>query len=495
MPVISKNPLGTHSGGALDDERKLKALGYEPRLTRRLSGFQNFAFSFSVISVPTGCLGMYLYGMNTGGPRVMMLGWIAVTVIVMCIAISLAEIVSKYPTAGGLYYMSERLGGRKWGWYTGWLNMLGLIGAVASIDFGAATITGMFLEMQWGISPSSNDIFLIFLGILLLHVAMNLFRAKVVAVLASVSAWWHLIGVAAIVVVLVVVPGEHQSPGFVVGHWNNDTGFPAFYVSLIGLLTAWYTFCGWDASAHVSEETVQSAMNSPRGMVRSVWVSGIAGFLLLGAVTFAMQNWGKAQGAESPPAQIFLDSLGMTGAKLLLLIVIGAQLFCGFAEVAACSRLVWSFSRDRAIPGSSLWARINRRNIPALAIVFTVFWAAVLASPALWSPTAYTAVVAINVVGFYPAVAIPIFLRVRNRKTFQTGDWHAKGWGVGLGVISLSSSSSAPRCSASRKPVPQAAACSRWRRSTTPLWLSDSGCSWRPSCGWGRAARTTAFPL
>ncbi|MGX8903936.1 amino acid permease [Streptomyces netropsis] len=414
----------------------MRRLGYKPVLSRRMTSRGNFAISFSVISVLSGCMTLYGFGLTTGGPAVMIWGWVAVGLMVMLVGGALAEVTSAYPTSGAMYFMADQLGGPRWGWYTGWLNLLGLLGAIAGIDYGAALFTGALLNLQWGIDPTPGLVMVIFLGILLLHALLNLFGVRLVSVLNSVSVWWHLIGVAVIVTVLAVVPSHHQSAGFVFGHFTNGTGWSSpWYVAAIGLLLAQYTFSGYDASAHLSEETPGAAVAAARGIVRAIRWSWLAGLVLLIGLTFAIQDYAGTQATETgvPPAQIFIDSLGVSGAKALLLIVIGAQLFCGNAEVAATSRMVFAFSRDGALPGSRLWRQVHEATgTPRPAVWLCVAAAAVLALPSLYSPTAYGAVTAINVIGITPAYAIPIYLRLR-AKDFTPGPWHLGSWSKVVG--------------------------------------------------------------
>jgi len=422
------------------DEVVLRELGYQPELVRRMGAFGNFAISFSVISVLSGCMTLYGFGLNTGGPAVMMWGWVIVGGMVMFIGAALAEVTSAYPTSGALYYMADRLGGRGWGWYTGVLNLLGLLGAIAGIDYGAATFIGAFANLQWSFTPTPDSTMLIFVVILALHALLNLFGVHLVNLLNGVSVWWHLGGVAVIVGVLWAVPAHHQSASFVFGHFVNNTGWGSpIYVCALGLLLAQYTFCGYDASAHLSEETTQAQVSAAKGIMRSIWVSWIAGAVLLAGLTFAIQNYtGTLNTATGvPPAQIFLDALGATGAKLLLLVVIVAQLFCGNAEVAACSRMVFAFSRDGAMPGSAHWRKLSRNRTPSRAVWLSVVVAGLLALPALWSPVAYGAVTAINVIGITPAYAIPIFLRLRKGGSFARGPWHLGRWSIPIGVVAV----------------------------------------------------------
>lgn len=424
-----------------DEEQRLRELGYQPVLARRMGGFGNFAISFSVISILSGCMTLYGFGLGTGGPAVMMWGWAGVGLMVLFVGLALAEVTSAYPTSGALYYMADRLGGRRWGWYTGWLNLLGLLGAIAGIDYGAALFSGALLSMHTDFTPTAGSTFVIFLCILLLHALLNLFNVRLVSLFNSISVWWHLAGVAVIVGVLAIVPDSHQSPSFVFGEFVNDTGWSSpLYVAMIGLLLAQYTFSGYDASAHLSEETSNASVTAARGIVRAIWVSWIAGFVLLAGLTFAIQDYVGTQESATgvPPAQIFIDGLGTSGATALMLIVIVAQLFCGNAETAAASRMVFAFSRDNALPGSKLWRKVSpKTQTPVPAVWLSVALAAVIALPSLYSKTAYGAVTAINVIGITPAYAIPVLLRLRAGDRFQPGPWNLGKWSKPVGWIAV----------------------------------------------------------
>jgi len=420
------------------EDQHLRSLGYEPELVRRMGGFGNFAVSFSVISVLSGCMTLFGLGLVTGGPAVMMWGWVAVGLAVLLVGAALAEVTSAYPTSGGLYYMAQRLGGPRWGWTTGWLNLLGLLGGIAGIDYGAASFIAAFAGLQWGVAPTAGLILTIFAGVLLLHALLNVVGVRVVSLLNSVSVWWHLLGVALIVGVLTVVPSNHQSLSWVFTHFENGTGWTnPLYVSTIGLLLGGYTFCGYDASAHLSEETKDARIAAPRGIVRSIWVSLLAGTVLLAGLLFAVQDYAGTAAAAVPPAQIFQDAVGATGAKLLLLVVIGAQLFCGSAETTAASRMIYAFSRDGALPGSATWRRVSAGGVPVPAVWLAVSVAFVLAVPSLWSPVAYGAVTAVNVIGMNPSYIIPVYLRLRQGDRFAPGPWNLGRWSRPIGIAAV----------------------------------------------------------
>jgi amino acid permease (GABA permease) len=424
------------------DEEQLHRLGYAQELRRRMSGFSNFAVSFTIISILSGCLTLYGYGMNTGGPAIIVWGWPIVGIMTLFVGLAMAEVCSSYPTAGGLYYWSAKLArknGPAWSWFTGWFNFLGQVAVTAGIDFGAAFFINAFLNLQWGVSTAHWVTILIFAIVLAVHGLLNQFGIRLVALLNDISVWWHIVGVLVIVGVLAFAPSHHQSAHTVFTSIVNNTGWHStFYVLLLGLLLAQYTFTGYDASAHMTEETHNAARSGPRGIVMSIVVSLFAGWILLIGLTFAIQHYTAEVGALVPPAQIFVDAIGSTGGKLLLLIAIGAQLFCGMSSVTANSRMIYAFSRDGALPGSQLWHKVNKRSrTPTNAIWLAAAGALILGLPYLWNGTAYAAVTSIAVIGLYIAYVLPTFLRLRLGADFQRGPWHLGQWSYLIGWVAV----------------------------------------------------------
>jgi len=425
---------------ALSDEQRLHQLGYAQELRRRMSGFSNFAVSFTIISILSGCLTLYGFGMITGGPVIITWGWLFVGIMTLFVGLAMAEVCSSYPTAGGLYYWAAKLAPQKtgpvWSWFTGWFNFLGQVAVTAGIDFGAALFITAFLNYQFNFSFVHWHVVLIYAIVLVVHGLVTQFGIRLVALLNDVSVWWHIFGVLIIVGVLAFVPAHHQSAGFVFGHYVNLTGLGLgwWYILPIGLLMAQYTFTGYDASAHMTEETHKAATAGPRGIVMSILVSLIAGWVLLIGVTFAIQNYTNEVGASVPPAQIFLDAAGATTGKLLLLIAIGAQLFCGMSSVTANSRMIYAFSRDGALPGSAFWHRVNKRTrTPTNAIWLAAGGALVLGLPYLWNSAAYFAVTSIATIGLYVAYVAPTYLRLRKGEGFQRGPWNLGRWSYVVG--------------------------------------------------------------
>jgi amino acid transporter len=162
--------------------------------------------------------------------------------------------------------------------------------------------------------------------------------------------------------------------------------------------------------------------------------------VLLIGVTFAIQkaHYADYTGALVPPAQIWATAIGDTGAKLLLLVAIGAQLFCGMSSVTANSRMIYAFSRDGALPGSNFWHKVNKRTrTPTNAIWLAAAGALILGLPYLGNSTAYAAVTSIAVIGLYIAYVMPTYLRLRQGESFKRGPWHLGRWSYLVGWIAV----------------------------------------------------------
>src|ERR1700683_5201790 len=357
---MTSSPQGPGGGSAQDsDVAKLHALGYAQELRRRMGGFSNFAVSFTIISVLSGCLTLYYFGMEYGGPVDIVWGWIIVGAMTLVVGLGMAEIASAYPTAGGLYYWSAKLAKNNsaaWSWFTGWFNLLGQVAITAGIDFGFATFFTVFLNLTTNFPDTTGWVLTVYACVLVVHGIINTFGVRVVAFLSDVSAWWHILGVLTVAIVLFFVPSHHASASFIFTKFENKStlGVP-IYVFMLGLLMAQYTFTGYDASAHMSEETHNADLAAPRGIVSSIVVSLIAGWILILAITsvipthHATYTAVAANGAA--PVLIWESALSRLGAELLLLIAVVAQAFCGMASVTANSRMLFAFRRDGGVPG------------------------------------------------------------------------------------------------------------------------------------------------
>jgi amino acid transporter len=434
---------------ASSDTEQLHQLGYAQELRRGMKTFSNFAVSFTIISILSGCLTLFAFGMKTGGPAEMVWGWLVVGFFVTLVALGMAEVASSYPTAGGLYYWSAKLAKNNaptWSWFTGWFNLIGQVAVTAGIDFGLSFFINAFLHIAFGVPTDPPVTIAIYAVVLFLHGLLNTFGIRLVALLNDVSVWWHVVVVGIIFVSMFFLSPHHTDLGTVFTSFVNLTSvdptvaaLPIMYVALIGLLNAQYTLTGYDASAHMSEETHDASTSAPRGIVFSVVVSVIMGFILLVAMNYGINpdgGYDRALAELVPPAQIWIEAVGQTGGLIILLGVIGAQFYCGMSSVTANSRMIYAFARDGAIPGSSFWHRINpKTRTPTNSIWLAAVGAFILGLPYLFNAVAYYAVTSIAVIGLYIAYITPVFLRLRAGDSFKAGPWNLGRWSRPIGIV------------------------------------------------------------
>ncbi|HET9243958.1 MAG TPA: amino acid permease [Gaiella sp.] len=416
-----------------EDERILHKLGYAQELFRAMGGFQNFAISFTIISILAGCLTSYFIAFNNGGPIAISWGWLLVGLMSTIVALAMAEIASAYPTAGGLYYWSSKLGSPAWGWFTGWFNLVGQIAVTAAIGYGLAIFATSLINLWFDYPNTKEWTLLTYTVVMLIAVLLNMLRVSVTALLNTVSAYWHMAGVLFIVLVLIIVPDNHQSVSYVFTETINNSGFSGtgfgnivfWYVFGLGLLMAQYTITGFDASAHMAEETQQASRTAAVGMYMSVVVSVVFGWILLLAVTFAVPDTqGVLDAVGGAVTYIWTTSLGDTWAEILLFVAVVAQMFCLTASVTSASRMMFAFSRDRAVPGHQLWRKVSRNRVPVNAVWAIGFLAWALMIPTYWnSATGYLVGTSIAVIGLYIAFILPVILRFRQGDRFEHGAW------------------------------------------------------------------------
>jgi amino acid transporter len=389
-----------------------------------------------------------------------------VSVFTLCVAASMAELASAYPTAGGLYFWAFRLGGRGWAWTTAWLNMIGQVTITAGINVAAATyligaitrIAGLSADAPVPLFGSASSWYFqlaVMVVIMVPQVVIHVFGIRLTARLNHLSVWWHIAGGAVIVALLAfwgthhsngaflfqrvttTTPleassadlGGHTAPALVVGDLKLPSplfalvpglaslyaGAPLALVFVLGLLQAQWTYTGYDASAHVAEETVMARLNSAWGVFLSVLVSAVVGYVLLVVLTWSIPNRdGAATAADPYPVlQIAYGNLARPLAAVVAIIIGGAMWLCGLASITSMGRMWWAFARDDGMPASALLKRVDPRSrVPVWATVVTCVVAVLLTVYA----AAYSVVTSISTITLYLAYVIPIYLNWRNRR-------------------------------------------------------------------------------
>ncbi|KAF9437416.1 hypothetical protein BGZ76_000787 [Entomortierella beljakovae] len=421
---MSNNEDG-HPAGYNEDEARLAALGYQQNMKRQFTGLQNFGFTLTNSSVLIGIVPLFGFGMAAGGPIVAIWGWLIVAFFVMFIGLSMAEICSTFPTAGGLYFWTAKLGGEKWGpmfsWYEAWFNMLGQVAGCSGSVLAAAKFLNTMVRLwhpSWG--PSGTKDFYIMAALMIVAGVVNTAGGRSLKIASLVSVGVHIIGTIVIIVVVLVKAPSLNSAEFVFTDFEDYTGYTTngsaspVLVFMIGLLQSQWSMLGYDASAHMSEETEKSYVNGPRGILTSILASVIIGFGLALALTFGIQNYEATLNSPlGASPQIFVDCAGKGGGTVLIFIIVFAGFLCGVATVAANSRMIYAFARDGGLPYSRFWSVLNKRTQMPLRLVWlSVFFVIALATPSLGSEATLSAISGISVIGFTISYAIPVLLRI-----------------------------------------------------------------------------------
>ncbi|MEI6215705.1 MAG: amino acid permease [Actinomycetes bacterium] len=435
-----------------DDEARLAALGYKQELHRTWSGFSNFAISFSIISILAGCFTTFAQAWNNGGPVAISIGWPVVSAFILIIGFCMSELASAFPTSGGIYWWASKLGGAKAGFYTGWLNLVGLVSVTASVGYGVTffinTLLGFYFpgfEAKFMGGDYIKQQFVLFLIIILFATLINIFGHHLLAVFNNVSVWWHVFGSAIIILVMFLKPAHHQSLKWIFTTQINNSGFASggihsfwIYIMPLGLLLTQYTITGFDASAHLSEETHNAHINAAKGIWKSIFYSAIGGYLLLLSFLWAATNVDVINSTDPKVNPFGIGSViaiidGALGGgalfKFVILITTVGQIFCVCACLTSCSRMMYAFSRDGALPASKTLRKVNAKGTPFNAVIVSAVAGVIMTLPALYKssagvPTAFYAVVSVCVISLYLSFMIPIFLRLKAGSSFQVGAWN-----------------------------------------------------------------------
>jgi amino acid transporter len=424
------------------DVRLLGSLGYRQELLRRMSGFSNFAISFSIICIVAGGITSFPLGFSSTGGAAIGLGWPACWLLSMCVALAMAQVASAFPTAGGLYHWAAILGGRGWGWLTAWFNLVGLVTMVAAINVGTYEFAARALSHSCGLDidawdPSSRFTAQL-AGVVAITAAqalLNHLGIRLTAALVDFSGYLILLVAAALTVAMFAYASSFEPARLVTfANYSGSAGGDVWpqtgnlaWLFLLGFMLPAYTITGFDASAHTSEETVGAAHHVPRGIVRSVAVSGIAGWIMLAAVVLAVPDMNAAAAQGQNSFHWIVASVLPPGLWTVLAAGIAiAQFFCGLAAVTSASRMAYAFARDGGLPYAKRIRQVSPRfHTPAVAI-----WTVAILSIAFVVHTGtYSTITGACTIFLYISYVIPssLGLVAYGRSWTRMGPWSMGG--------------------------------------------------------------------
>ena len=433
-----------------EDVKLLHSMGYAQELSRRMSGFSNFAISFSIICILSGGINSFAQATSSIGGAGAGIGWIVGCCVSGFFAFAMAQIASAYPTAGGLYHWSSILGNRFTGWITAWLNLLGLVTVLGAINIGTSFFfVGTFGSM-FGLTGTPEQIVLMVAGITVVQALINHLGIGLTAKLTDVSGYIILGTTALLIVVLLVFAPTHDFTRlWTFTNYSGEAGGNVFpqsdnmvYLFALCLLLPIYTITGYDASAHTSEETVQAAKSVPKAIIQSVVVSSLVGWVLLSAIVIAIPD--LAVGASQGWGVFFATLTAIMPAWLvnvLYFLILIAQLLCGLATVTSASRMIYAFARDGGLPiGSKLLASVSARHrTPVAAIwaaaIFEILFVWLAQTVSIGGTNIYTIVVNATLIFLFLSFTVPIALGFF---AIGTEKWPRMGpWDMGAGLYKL----------------------------------------------------------
>jgi len=432
-----------------DDDARLASLGYNPQLNRVLGLFSNFSVAFTYLSPIVGVFSLFTFGAGMGGPAYIWTTWVPVAGMLL-VALVFGELASHYPIAGALYQYSKYNVGRRYGWFVGWFYGIALLVTVASVDTG---VVGYFAALMqnwfgWTLNPTRHlTILLVTLVLLLIQTTLNITGAKVMGRVAQFGVYVEILGTLGLAIVL-AIHGFHHGLGYLfstqgVQHVKTnplglDFGGSYFGALLIAVLAPVYIFYGFESAGDISEETKDAGRQVPRAMRHALIWGGIASFIVIAALLLSIPAKGGFAGAISSPlgaVPYILSQLPSGIQDFALLLLIFAFFSCGTSIQGAGSRLMFSYSRDGALPAAKWLSSVHPRfktPVNALlsgAVVTALFVLLEFASPnhnvhILWFTYPANVNVLVSLISFGTSgIYLSFFLTV-----VGAGIARARGW-------------------------------------------------------------------
>jgi amino acid transporter len=385
------------------DAQRLEQLGYRPELKRVLNLFENFAIAFCYISPVVGIYSLFTLGLGAGGPRYL---WLLPIVVAgqMFVALAFAELGSHYPIAGALFQWGKNLMGRGYGWWVGWMYGWALIITVASVDTGFVIYAGPLINQLFhtNIVPTDPTAILVFTVCLLaVQTFFNIVGVNLLGFISKIGVYVEILGTFG-VAILLAVTGFHHGVDYLFSTQGAESAATnalgvdfggAWWLgaAFVAILAHVYIFYGFESAGDVAEEVVQSSRRVPRAIISSLAVAGVTSFILVAALVLAVPSGSDGVANTVKGGVPFLISNAESAQAvqdIVLALVAFAFFSCGLAIQAAAARVIFSYARDRALPGSRALAHVSRRfRTPVLALVVAAVLPAAFAVLARFTPS------------------------------------------------------------------------------------------------------------
>ncbi|KAF2729584.1 choline transport protein [Polyplosphaeria fusca] len=416
------------SAAADRDRAALARVGKKEVMKRNFALLSMLGFGCIVLNTWEGILMLFALGYQNGGPSGLLYGYIVTWIGTLAIFVSLSELASMAPTSGGQYYWCAMIGPRKFrkglSYVTGWLTVCGWQGALTS----AFLLTGTMLQALVALNnptyvPKAWHALLIMFAVTIFAAVFNTLISNFLPAIEGAILILHVVGFFAIMIPVVYLAPEHNSSEEVWQLFMNEGGWPTQGTSFcLGIISTVFIFLGADSVFHMAEEVKNAPVNVPRATIGSVLVNGFLGFGMLIGILYSLGS--DLEGLLKTPygypfIQIFMNSCrSVAAATTLASLLLALIFFSTIGLIATSSRMIWSFSRDRGLPGWSFLSKVDpKSSIPVNAISVTCTISSLLLLISLGSTTALSAVISFTINSFYGSyfisAAILLYRRVK----------------------------------------------------------------------------------
>jgi amino acid transporter len=444
-PTSTPDLEGEHTEGTAVE---LETLGYKPELSRNRSMFHLLFQSLAIAAIPYGEGGPFISAIYGGGQLSIFVGWIVVCILNECIALSLSELASRYPTSAGPYYWTFQISNNHstlLSFINGWIWLIGNWTITLSVNFGFASLISATVSMYHDdFIANSWQLLLIFYAICLITFVICTYGNKFLPMVDTICAAFTAISILIIMIALSASAkaGRH-SASYSLGNYDKSLAGWGDFTFFIGLLPAAYTFSAIGMISSMAEEVFDPTVKVPQAISLCVPVGGIAGlfFIIPICVTLPpLQDIILAPSGQALP-YIFRVVMGSPGGGLgLIFLVLVITFCCSISITVAASRATWAFARDDAVPGAQLWARVSdTHGVPVWSLVLVTLVQMLLGIVNIGSSSAFLAFVSVGVIGLAVSYAMPIAISLlHKRKEVMAARWNC-GMAIGttVNVIAL----------------------------------------------------------
>ncbi|KAF2094128.1 amino acid permease [Rhizodiscina lignyota] len=409
-----------------EDAAQLAAFGHQQELKRNFSFISMLGLGFAILNSWTALAASLSLALPSGGPTSVIWGLVTAGICNLCLAASLAEFLSAFPTSAGQYHWAAIVSPRRWvpitSWITGWINTAGWIALTATGGLlGSQLVVGIISFMNASYSPQRWHQFLIYVGYNIFSFLVNAFLTSTLPLVTKSAFIWSILGFVVIsITVLACASPNYQSGDFVYRDFINQTGWPDGLAWLLGLLQGGLGLTGFDAVAHMIEEIPQPTIEGPKIMIFCVGIGLFTGFVFLSVLLFVLKDVNNViDSAAGPVLQIFYDATGnKAGSICLLMFPLVCLLFATTSIMTTSSRMTYAFARDGGLPFSKFFAKVHPKlNVPLNALYLTTGLVIIFGCIFLGSSSAFNAIVSASVVALGITYAIPPAINcIRGRK-------------------------------------------------------------------------------